>query len=347
MFPGLIRHGRGLPEADGGGGELGLHGLGGGPSVVLTADPKPRLRWTADLHDRFVDAVTQLGGPDSEHLTFCFRLLSPDRPVHHLLAPWWLLIRPFAGLAGRCGSCAFRVLHVLTAPLDSRVVYYKATPKAIMRTMGVKGLTLFHLKSHLQKYRLGRQSGKELAEQSKDGKLHKTINDILMMQSSYLMEAQNGTILSSKVPTSDVKESQEVNEALRTQMEVQRRLHEQVELTYVLVIQVPTSYPYGNCSGFLMLGYFLVSTDVMRAVQKHMQIRMEANQKYIDTILDKAFRIVSEQLNGFSISDHDLPGLSSAGIMCSPADLLIPSVFHPLSVSSISLLSPELKRKSH
>jgi hypothetical protein len=26
----------------------------------------------------------------------------------------------------------------------------EATPKTIMRTMGVKGLTLFHLKSHLQ-----------------------------------------------------------------------------------------------------------------------------------------------------------------------------------------------------
>ena len=26
----------------------------------------------------------------------------------------------------------------------------EATPKAIMRTMNVKGLTLFHLKSHLQ-----------------------------------------------------------------------------------------------------------------------------------------------------------------------------------------------------
>lgn len=35
------------------------------PCLVLTSDPKPRLRWTADLHDRFVDAVTQLGGPNS------------------------------------------------------------------------------------------------------------------------------------------------------------------------------------------------------------------------------------------------------------------------------------------
>lgn len=34
--------------------------------LVLTTDPKPRLRWTSELHERFVDAVTQLGGPDSE-----------------------------------------------------------------------------------------------------------------------------------------------------------------------------------------------------------------------------------------------------------------------------------------
>lgn len=30
------------------------------------------------------------------------------------------------------------------------MIMTEATPKAIMRTMGVKGLTLFHLKSHLQ-----------------------------------------------------------------------------------------------------------------------------------------------------------------------------------------------------
>ncbi|KAG6505331.1 hypothetical protein ZIOFF_037686 [Zingiber officinale] len=66
----------------------------GDSGLVLTTDPKPRLRWTVELHDRFVDAVTQLGGPD------------------------------------------------------------KATPKTIMRVMGVKGLTLYHLKSHLQVQKL-------------------------------------------------------------------------------------------------------------------------------------------------------------------------------------------------
>ncbi|KAL3627199.1 hypothetical protein CASFOL_028562 [Castilleja foliolosa] len=129
--------------------------IGGDPCLVLTSDPKPRLRWTADLHERFVDAVTQLGGPG------------------------------------------------------------KATPKAIMRTMGVKGLTLFHLKSHLQKYRLGKQSGKEFGEVSKDG--------------AYLLDSPHGSDSPQNLQASDMNEGSEVKEALRAQMEVQSKLHLQVE----------------------------------------------------------------------------------------------------------------------
>uniref|UniRef100_A0ACD5YGB3 Uncharacterized protein n=1 Tax=Avena sativa TaxID=4498 RepID=A0ACD5YGB3_AVESA len=227
MFPpGLIHH-----RTDGPGpGEVPRSG--GAPSLVLTADPKPRLRWTADLHERFVDAVAQLGGAE------------------------------------------------------------KATPKTILRTMGVKGLTLFHLKSHLQKYRMGKQPGKETPEQSKDG--------------SYLLDAQGGMSLSPRVSTQDAKESQEVKEALRAQMEMQRSLHEQVE------------------------------------VQKHVDIRMDAYTTYINTLLDKACKIVTEQFSSsFSVSDNNLPELSSGGFMCGTAtDALSSSVFHQLSVSSTNLHSP-------
>ncbi|XP_034923635.1 myb family transcription factor IPN2 isoform X2 [Populus alba] len=137
--------------------------------LVLTTDPKPRLRWTVELHERFVDAVAQLGGPD------------------------------------------------------------KATPKTIMRVMGVKGLTLYHLKSHLQKFRLGKQP-------------HKEFNDHSIKDASAL-DLQRSAASSSGMISRSMNEMQ---------MEVQRRLHEQLE------------------------------------VQRHLQLRTEAQGKYIQSLLEKA-----------------------------------------------------------
>ncbi|KAG8481146.1 hypothetical protein CXB51_025915 [Gossypium anomalum] len=147
-------------------GSLDGTNLPGDACLVLTTDPKPRLRWTAELHERFVDAVTQLGGPD------------------------------------------------------------KATPKTIMRTMGVKGLTLYHLKSHLQKYRLGKQSCKESIDNSKDA--------------SCVAESQD--------TGSSTHRRQEcgyqVTEALRAQMEVQRKLHEQLEVQHRLQLRIEAQSKY-------------------------------------------------------------------------------------------------------
>lgn len=47
---------------------LFMHGgnATGDSGLVLSTDAKPRLKWTPDLHERFIEAVNQLGGADSE-----------------------------------------------------------------------------------------------------------------------------------------------------------------------------------------------------------------------------------------------------------------------------------------
>ncbi|CAM6009650.1 unnamed protein product [Sphagnum balticum] len=165
--PGLIPHRTQIPSPNyqdrsslyGG----SLSGDGGG---LTSPDPKPRLRWTPELHERFVDAVMQLGGSD------------------------------------------------------------KATPKSVMRVMGIKGLTLYHLKSHLQKFRLGKKlhsDSTNVHDTNKDGLSHG-----MLQKKSHSSKHLNLNIYGIQI-TESILLQMEVQHHLQQQLEVQRSLQLRIE----------------------------------------------------------------------------------------------------------------------
>ncbi|KAG6397269.1 hypothetical protein SASPL_143435 [Salvia splendens] len=113
------------------------------------ASSKMRIRWSQDLHDRFVDCVNRLGGAD------------------------------------------------------------KARPKAILQLMDTEGLTIFHVKSHLQKYR-----NVKYVPESSDG----------------TGRPDRRTTIANNLAQIDIETGMQIKEALQLQLDVQMRLHEQLEI---------------------------------------------------------------------------------------------------------------------
>ncbi|CAL5020178.1 unnamed protein product [Urochloa decumbens] len=122
--------------------------------------PKSRMRWTPDLHERFVDAVNKLGGSE------------------------------------------------------------KATPKAIQKVMKVEGLTIYHVKSHLQKYRTVQHR-----PESSDGVSGRRNSE------------------TDEVSTLQLKGMGKV-EGLMAQIGLQKQLHEQLEIQRKLQLQVEEQSKY-------------------------------------------------------------------------------------------------------
>ncbi|CAK9179165.1 unnamed protein product [Ilex paraguariensis] len=148
-------------------------GTAGDSGLILSTDAKPRLKWTPELHERFIEAVNQLGGAD------------------------------------------------------------KATPKSVLKLMGIQGLTLYHLKSHLQKYRLGKNlHGQPNNGTNKIGVVGERISDA------------NGTHMINPSIGPQRNKSIQMNEAVQVQIEVQRRLHEQLEVQRHLQLRIEAQGKY-------------------------------------------------------------------------------------------------------
>lgn len=91
----------------------------------------------------------------------------------------------------------------------------RATPKGVLKLMKVEGLTIYHVKSHLQKYRTARYIPE--ASDGSSGKKESSIGDLSAL---------------------DLKTGIEITEALRLQMEVQKQLHEQLEIQRNLQLRI-------------------------------------------------------------------------------------------------------------
>ncbi|XP_020701752.2 myb-related protein 2-like [Dendrobium catenatum] len=206
----------------------------GDSGLVLSTDAKPRLKWTPELHERFVEAVNQLGGPE------------------------------------------------------------KATPKTVMRLMDIPGLTLYHLKSHLQKYRLS----KNLHVQANGAgwAMRNVIGPIAAPDRT--TEGSVSTVNKMNAGSHGSKPVK-ISEALQMQIEVQRRLNEQIEVQRHLQMRIEAQGKY--------LQSVLEKAEITLGKQNLGTVGIEATKIQVSELVSKASKECTNAFTGL----EEIPDLHS------------------------------------
>lgn len=280
------------------------------------AAARARLRWTGQLHERFVLAVAELGGADSKPHPRAFLLLLP--PLTSLIM----------GMADR--SALF--LGAIAG----------ATPKSVLRAMAVPGLTLYHLKSHLQVRACVRHAAGELSPAADQllansvciGSWFLTVLSSLPLLQKYRQAVSRGgngggggsgslndrSSSSERQPADhdgdsaadeprtiayDGDSDGDAKEALRDssrsmvqmQREVQRKLQEQIEVKkkssefveIVVICQLSSRRRLADqwSSKFWLIHY-------PWQVKRHLQLRMEAQGRYLQSVLRRAQQVLAD-----------------------------------------------------